>query len=82
MPPVVPHFSPPSDAMAALPPDPARLESTGPDSLVIRTAMPVPVVIGPWWDIVFDWGGGGVERGRGSGGGEGRGVMIAWRGEW
>ena len=59
MSPVVPHFSPPSDAMAALPPDLARLESTGPDSLVLRTGMLVPAVMGSWWDIVFGWAGGG-----------------------
>ena len=61
MPPVVPHFSPPSNAMAALLPDPARLESTDPDSLVMRTGMPVPAVMGSWRDIVFGWeeGGGG-----------------------
>ena len=58
MPPVVPHFSPPSNAMAALLPDPARLESTDPDSLVMRTGMPVPAVMGSWWDIVFGWEGG------------------------
>lgn len=58
MPPVVPHFSPPSNAMAALLPDPARLESTDPDSLVVRTGMPVPAVMGSWWDIVFGWEGG------------------------
>ena len=46
MPPVLPHFSPPSDAMTAVPPDPARLGSTGPDSLVMRTGMLVPAVLG------------------------------------
>ena len=82
MPPVLPHFSPPSDAMAALPPDPARLQSTGPDSLVM-TGMPVPAVMGSWWDIAFGWERGegemverGVERGRSGGrGGEGGGGM-------
>ena len=49
----LPHFSPPSDAMVALPPDPTRPESTGPDSLVMRTAVPVPAVMGSWWDIGF-----------------------------
>ena len=46
MPPVLPHFSPPSDAMAAVPLDPARLGSTGPSSLVMRTGMLVPAVWG------------------------------------
>ena len=46
MPPVLPHFSPPSDAMAAVPLDPARLGSTGPSSLVMRTGMLVPAVLG------------------------------------
>ena len=69
MPPVLPHFSPPSDAMAAVPPDPARLESAGPDSLVMRTGMLVPAVLGSWWDMVFGWeggGGDGREKGKGS----------------
>ena len=46
MPAVLPHFSPPSDAITAVPPDPARLGSTGPDSMVTRTGMLVPAVLG------------------------------------
>ena len=38
--------------------DGTRLESTDPDSLVVRTGMPVPAVMGSWWDIVFGWEGG------------------------
>ena len=75
MPPVLPHFSPPSDAMAAVPPDPARLKSTGPDSQVMRTEKLVPAALGLWWDIVFGWeggGGDGIERGEGWWWGRGR----------
>ena len=64
MPPMLPHFSSPTDAMVGVPPDPARLESTGPDSLVLRTGMSVPAVMGSWRDIVFGW--------EGEGGGEGK----------
>ena len=73
MPPMLPHFPPPSDAMAAVPPDPARLKSTGPDSQVMRTEKLVPAALGLWWDIVFGWEG--IERGRGSGR-EGGGLVV------
>ena len=67
--------------MVALPPDPTRPESTGPDSMVMRTAMPVPAVMGSWWDIGFGWEGvGGGWGGGGSGGREG-GVEVG-REEW